>query len=414
MPENWKTYKLGDLIEVNSNSIRKGELEWLHYIDIKSVGSGFYESPTKLDFKDAPSRARRLLLEGDTVISSVRPNLKSFFYANNLKENTIASTGFAVLTPKKIDPRFLYYLTTNDNYIDFLVQSCTGSAYPAFGPKVVTDSTVTIPEIKEQRAIASILSAIDDKIENNLAMNKTLEDMAMALYKHWFVDFGPFKDGKFIDSELGKIPEGWEVKTYSDITTKITDGAHYSPKTYDKGFPMASVKDMNAWGFNLNTCRIIGEDDYNKLVSQGCQPLKNDIVIAKDGSWLKHAFVVEHDLPLVLLSSIAILRPNGTLNPHLINLNLKLEETKGRMASIVTGAVIQRIVLKDFRKFEVVVPDIKSQENACKDIVPLIEKCWANNNENQTLTQLRDTLLPKLISGEVRLKEFKEKITAAL
>ena len=213
---------------------------------------------------------------------------------------------------------------------------------------------------------------------------------------------------------MGEIPEGWEVKTYSDITTKITDGAHYSPKTYDKGFPMASVKDMNAWGFNFSTCRIIGKDDYNKLVAQGCQPLKNDIVIAKDGSWLKHAFVVEQDLPLVLLSSIAILRPNGTLNPHLINLNLKLEETKGRMASIVTGAVIQRIVLKDFRKFEVVVPDIKSQENACKDIVPLIEKCWANNHENQTLTKLRDTLLPKLISGKVRLKEFEKEITAAL
>ena len=66
--------------------------------------------------------------------------------------------------------------------------------------------------IFEQHAIASILSALDDKIENNLAMNKTLEDMAMALYKHWFVDFGPFQDGNFIDSELGPIPEGWEVK----------------------------------------------------------------------------------------------------------------------------------------------------------------------------------------------------------
>ena len=70
-----------------------------------------------------------------------------------------------------------------------------------------------IPPLPEQKAIAQILSAIDDKIENNLAINKTLEEMAMALYKHWFVDFGPFQDGAFVESELGEIPEGWEVKT---------------------------------------------------------------------------------------------------------------------------------------------------------------------------------------------------------
>lgn len=113
MPQNWKTYKLGDLIEVNCNSLRKGGIEWINYVDIKSVGTGLYEEPKILMFKDAPSRARRLLQEGDTVISSVRPNLKSFFYSQNLRENTVASTGFAVLTPKNIDSRYLYYLTTN-------------------------------------------------------------------------------------------------------------------------------------------------------------------------------------------------------------------------------------------------------------------------------------------------------------
>src|SRR5690554_3562610 len=74
-----------------------------------------------------------------------------------------------------------------------------------------------IPPLPEQRAIASILSNIDDKIENNLAMNKTLEEMAMALYKHWFVDFGPFQEGNFVESELGEIPEGWEVKELKDV-----------------------------------------------------------------------------------------------------------------------------------------------------------------------------------------------------
>ena len=232
----------------------------------------------------------------------------------------------------------------------------------------------------------------------------------MALYKYWFVDFGPFQDGAFVESELGLIPEKWKVITFSEVTSKLTDEAHYSPKSADIGMPMASVKDMNDWGFDFNKCRTISIEDYNKLVSQGCQPMKDDVVIAKDGSYLKHSFVVEKDLYIVLLSSIAILRPNGKLASQLLNLNLKLDSVKDRMKAIVSGAAIQRIVLKEFRKFLIIVPPTKIQNDSLNEIFPLIKQCWNNNNEIQSLTQLRDTLLPKLISGDVRLKEFREQI----
>ena len=88
-----------------------------------------------------------------------------------------------------------------------------GSTMPMLNKSDFGKIEIEIPEIEEQKSIASILSALDDKIELNLQMNKTLEEMAMALYKHWFVDFGPFQDGEFVDSELGEIPKGWEVKT---------------------------------------------------------------------------------------------------------------------------------------------------------------------------------------------------------
>ena len=238
--------------------------------------------------------------------------------------------------------------------------------------------------------------------------------MAMALYKHWFVDFGPFQDGEFVDSELGEIPKGWEILSLSDITSKITDGAHHSPKSVEEGKPMASVKDMDHWGFNIETCRKISEEDYIKLTNQGCRPLKNDVVIAKDGSYLKHAFVIEKDLDIVLLSSIAILKPNGKLNPHLLNLNLKLDSVKTRMKAIVSGAAIQRIVLKEFRKFLILVPPKDIQDSALQSIENLMEQCWNNNSENKTLTQLRDTLLPKLISGEVRVKDVEKTLSKVL
>tara|TARA_R110000764_G_scaffold1355_2_gene5358 strand:+ start:451 stop:1686 length:1236 start_codon:yes stop_codon:yes gene_type:complete len=411
MPENWKTYKLGDLVEVNSNSIRKGDLDWMHYIDIKSVGSGYYDRPTKLDFKDAPSRARRLLLEGDTVISSVRPNLKSFFYANNLDENAIASTGFSVLTPKRIEPRFLYYLTTNDNYIEYLVQSCTGSAYPAFGPKVITDSTVTIPPLPEQRAIASILSALDDKIENNLAMNKTLEDMAMALYKHWFVDFGPFQEGKFIDSELGLIPEGWEVKGLLEIVDLLTGG---TPKTKIKEYwngdiKWVSAKDLGNSGniYTTQTERTITPLGISKSAAK-LLPEDSTIIVAR-GSVGKMGMLSE---PMAINQSCFGLYPKQDYSPSIIYLLIR--RLVERFQQISYGSVFDTITTSSFSSTNIVCPPKMIVNNMNLSIEPMFKKIKANSIENQTLIKLRDTLLPKLISGEVRLKEFEKEITAAL
>ncbi len=332
------------------------------------------------------------------------------------KKGCVHNNCFKIIPNENILSRdYLYWFLKQPKIVRYANNIASGSVQKDLNHTAFKSIKIGIPESKlEQKAIAVILSAFDDKIELNLQMNKTLEAMAMALYKHWFVDFGPFQDGVFVDSELGMIPEGWEVRPLSDITSKITDGAHHSPKSMDGGMLMASVKDMNNWGFNLNSCRQISIEDYHKLSSQGCRPLKDDVLIAKDGSYLKHAFVVEKDLDIVLLSSIAILRPNDKLDPQLLNLYLKLNSVKTRMESIVSGAAIQRIVLKEFRKFLTIVPPKEIQIKALNEIKVLIEKCWSNNSEIRILTKLRDTLLPKLISGEVRVKDIEKTIASAL
>jgi type I restriction enzyme S subunit len=167
---------------------------------------------------------------------------------------------------------------------------------------------------------------------------------------------------------------------------------------------MASVKDMHDWGININSCRKISENDYEELVKTDCRPLKDDILIAKDGSYLKHVFVAQKDLDVVLLSSIAIIRPNNIYDPILLSIFLKLDSTRLDLENIVTGAVIPRIVLKDFCKFLIPLPPKKLQKEAIIVIKPLIKKCWENIKQIQTLEELRDTLLPKLMSGEIRVK----------
>lgn len=423
MPKNWKTYKLGDLIGVNINSIRKGDLDWICYVDIKSVGTGIYDEPLRLSFDEAPSRARRLLNEGDTVISSVRPNLKSFFYAQNLEPNTVASTGFAVLSPNKIDSRFLYYLTTNDVYINYLVMSCTGSAYPAFGPKVILESEVTIPEsLPEQKSIAAILSSLDDKIELNLQTNKTLEEMAMTLYKHWFVDFGPFlppeKGGKggckFIDSELGQIPEGWEVKRLEEILNFVVDNRGKTAPVSESGIPLIAtncVKNDRIFP-SYDKVRFIDDDTFKNWFR--AHPLPGDILFVNKGA-PGSVNLVPNPIDFCIAQDMIALRVNpDLLSNYYLFLYFRQRHVQFEIKNKSVGTTIPHLKKTDLLKFTVLIPQIEQTNEFTKRIASHFEQMNQNRLENQTLTALRDTLLPKLISGEVRVKDAEQTLKEVL
>ncbi|MFC1510565.1 restriction endonuclease subunit S [Candidatus Omnitrophota bacterium] len=227
---------------------------------------------------------------------------------------------------------------------ELLCQSEIGATRRAITKGMIEQFQIILPSLLEQKAIARVLSNLDDKIDLLNRQNKTLESMAETLFRQWFIE---------------EAKEDWAEVDLERVTSRITDGAHKSPPTAEVGLPMASVKDMHNWGINYGTCRKISENDFNELVRNDCRPLKNDIVIAKDGSYLKHVFVSREDLEAVILSSIAILRPNGLFDSILLSMYLKLASTRAALENIVTGAVIPRIVLKDFRKFPIVLPPEK-------------------------------------------------------
>ena len=162
---------------------------------------------------------------------------------------------------------------------------------------------------------------------------------------------------------------------------------------------MASSKDMHTFGLDLKKARTISSDEYGKLVRNGCQPKKDDILITKDGAnYLKYIFVVEKDLDVVLLSSIAILSPNSKVNPHFFAAVLNVFENKERLKNYVTGAAIPRIILKDFKRFQFVLPPSSVQEAWAKIGESSTRLCWDLVSKNQNLRQTRDLLLPKLLS----------------
>jgi type I restriction enzyme S subunit len=263
------------------------------------------------------------------------------------------------------------------------------------------------PPIATQDQIGGMLQAYDDLIENNTRRIAILEEMARRIFEEWFVHFrAPGCEGlPFVDSLIGRIPQGWDVLPMENVCSRITDGAHKSPASCKTGVPMASVKDMRDQDFELTGCRGIAIDDYEELVRNDCKPLLGDVLIAKDGSYLKHVFVVREQRELAILSSIAILRPNGGLRTNLMVQFLKDPSVTNRMKGYVSGVAVPRIVLRDFRQFPILVPPAQLQDKWEMLAGPILQLAWQLTRTCANLRAQRDLLLPKLISGEIDLSK---------
>lgn len=350
-------------------------------------------------------------LEGDVLIAKDGASALDTVCVVRKTLDVVLLSSVAILRPNKaqIIPSFLRYYLDSETTRSYMKGAfTTGAAIPRVVLKDFKLARIKLPSLPTQRKIAAILSAYDDLIENNLRRIKILEEMAQNLYREWFIKFR-FPDHqhtRFTDSPIGHIPEGWEVVSLENVCSRITDGSHHSPKTTNFGYPMASVKDMHDWGINIDTCRTVSEEEFQNLVRNDCKMRKDDVLIAKDGSYLKHCFVVERDLDVALLSSIAILRPSKKINPHILAMTLREPNMKTRMTGFVSGAALPRIILQAFRQFQIVLPHIELQEQWAASTEPMIQLCWRLLNANANLRRTRDLLLPKLISGEVDVSEL--------
>lgn len=179
-----------------------------------------------------------------------------------------------------------------------------------------------------------------------------------------------------------------------DLCELVTDGSHHSPPSQVEGYYMASVKDMGAYKFIYSDCRKISEEDYDKLVKSGCSPKNEDILIAKDGSPLSNIFIYQEEYPMVLLSSIAIIRANkNKILPEFLKYYLENPSIKKYIQTTYTsGSVIPRIILKDFKKFPINYPDIANQKKIIGVLKSIDEKIAINEEINKNLEGLAKSI----------------------
>lgn len=323
---------------------------------------------------------------------------KPYFYEEAWAHNTT----LYVDDFKGNDPKFLYYLCQTMPFANF----GGGSAVPTLNRNHIHPLETKIPvKVEDQRRIASILSSLDRKIELNNKINADLEEMAQAIFKNWFVDFEPFKDGKFVDSELGMIPEGWKVVTLDDLTSKF--GTGLNPR---KNFVLGHGNNYYVTIKNMGDNRIYLNDRCDKVDDEALAKInkrsklqKGDLLFSGIGTIGRVAMVVEDPLNWNTSESVFNMHPIDSVSSEFIYLLLLSDIFQQYVRQNAQGGVQQGIRMASLKAFQLAIPDdLKFFDNLVK---PIIAKVKSNDRENDRLSLLRDTLLPRLMSGEIEVPE---------
>jgi len=358
------------------------------------------------------------------------------FFASEPSEDWIVSTGFAVLRPimNLVEPRFLYACVFNQTFTEYLISREEGAAYPAVSPEDIANAEIPYPPLKEQRAIACILGTLDDKIELNRRMNKTLEEMAQAIFKSWFVDFDPVRakaavrrehphwsneqvsrtacpnlkpeiaalfPDSFEDSELGMIPKGWKIRPIGEVVQVLGGG---TPSTKEPAFweggihPFCTPKDMASLTdpILLQTERHLTDEGLDK-VSSGQLPLGTIMLSSR----APIGYLAVAETPVSVNQGIIAMVCDGEL-PNLYVMHWA-KANMDRILANANGSTFMEISKRNFRPINTVVPLSQILQRFMLMVEPMHRRVVSSLRQIEILAALRDTLLPKLISGKLRL-----------
>lgn len=297
---------------------------------------------------------------------------------------------------------YLYYNIFSKKFIDYVNSTHTGSAIPHISQKQIEDYMILLPDIETQRRIASILSSLDRKIELNNKINADLEEMAQAIFKNWFVDFEPFKDGKFVDSELGMIPEGWKVGRLDEIADVVggSTPSKAKPEYYtQKGIAWLTPKDLsNHPAVYTSRGEIdITEEGYN---STSTKLMPKGTILFTSRAPIGYISIAQNDICTNQGFKSLVPKKAGTCFLYCF-----LKYVTPEIENKSTGSTFKEASGALMKSLQVIMPDQKVFEEFEEIVSPLFARIESLEKENSRLSLLRDTLLPRLMSGELEVPE---------
>jgi len=373
----WKTYKLSELVEIKYGKDHK------HLADgeIPLYGSGGI-----MRYVDTP------LYEQESILIPRKGTLSNLFYLNIPFWSV--DTMFYTKIKAGNNGKYLYYLLKSMD----LASMNVGSAVPSLTTEVLNKVEINVPDEATQKEIAQILSSLDDKIELNLQMNQTLEAMAQALFKEWFVDFKfPGFDGQLVNG----LPKGWRIAEIRELIS-VKDGTHDSPKQQQKGKYLITSKHLKNHFIDFESAYKVSKEDFDKI-NKRSKVDTLDVLITMIGTVGNLYFVHNLDIDFAI-KNIGLFKTSEKPDlAYFLYFSLASKEISDYYTKRLAGSTQQYLTLEVLRQTPILLPDesVLSQYN--ETAKSLYYKIQENSVQIQTLNQTRDTLLPKLMSGQIEL-----------
>jgi len=367
----WKEVILADYIETNIKSIGKDyPFTTIQYLDTGSITANRIEKLQEFNISDAPSRAKRLIEENDIIYSSVRPNQLHYGFIKHPEENLVVSTGFVVVNcnKEKLYSKFLFYYLSSDSSTEYLhsIAEASTSAYPSLKPSDIEALGILLPPLPEQKAIAEVLCSLDDKIDMLHRQNKTLEQMAETLFRQWFIE---------------EADESWEERQLGGFV-KPQKGKNITKKQAVEGnFPVIAGGLGPSCFHNKSNTKAPVITVSASGANSGFVNLHHNPVWSSDSSFIDYSitpYVYFYYIFLKINQKAIFDKQEGSAQPHIYPSHLM-----------------------DLNILDYPVKLIKEFENIISDS---FEKIKLNKSQIHTIEKMRDTLLPKLMSGDVRMK----------
>ena len=371
----WKEYRLGDLLKIKYGKDHKK----LGDGEIPIYGSGGIMRTGDAYLSDKPS-----------VLIPRKGTLSNIFYVE-VPFWTVDTMFWSEINDNMVLPKYLYYAIKDYKWDSMNV----GSAVPSLTVPVIESVSVSIPSLEIQKRIVEMLSEIDDKIVINRRICENLEAQAQALFKHWFIDFAPFKNGKFVESELGMIPEGWRVGRLTEIAEYMNGLAmqKFPPLSADDAIPVLKIKELGQSQCDNNSDKCSKQIKPEYIIKNG------DVVFSWSGTLMVD----------IWCGGIC------GLNQHLFKVTSDnyprwffFRWTKHHLSEFIRIAKDKAVTMGhikrgDLEKAFVVIPDRNTLDKMSEVMENIHNQIINTRLESSRLSSLRDTLLPKLMSGEIKV-----------
>lgn len=419
VPEEWEIQPIKTVASCNDDVLGEStdedyELEYVEISDV-DVNRGITGS-TLYTFKEAPSRARRQVKDGDVLVSTVRTYLRAIAPVHNPPENLTVSTGFAVIRPQSVLSGFIGYFFLSEYLMAEVISRSVGVSYPAINASQLMQLVAALPPQTEQQAIAAFLDRETAKIDALVAEQENLigllKEKRQAVISH-AVTKGldltvPMKDSGI--EWLGEVPEKWSAISIKRVTSTITDGAHVSPDTDNGVYDFVSTKDITDDGIDFYGCLKTSPASYDYLIRTGCKPHKGDVLFSKDGT-IGRTVVVKTNHNFVVASSLIIIRPDvKALSSYFLSYLCLSFVVTMQVDKFVKGAGLPRLSIQNLLKIILVIPPVDEQQTIVEyldtETAKLDDLTTEARHTIDLLKERRSALISAAVTGKIDVRGY--------